>query len=352
MRDCAEADVVRVIKAATMIRGCRILPIPDWRLVVDALPTIGESNRIDGVDSHDSSCFDSMRLDQVPSNGELLVEGKRQFCPTRSSDSTWSWGRFATDQSDRAVVGVARMTHSSASMALLAIRVDSTVASLSGCIHLPATMTATPDMRGSGASPVVSAAREDLALLERVASGDERALGSLYDRHASAAFALAKAIVKSHADAEDVVAAAFAQIWRSAATYDRARGSVGGWVCTITRTRALDLLRSRKRRDRVTEEASRGDDEGLALPLASAPVQPDVDAERDETRRMVARSLEALPEPQRRVIELAYFGGLSQSEIAERLSEPLGTVKTRMRSAMEKLRVTLGPQVRGQEERR
>jgi RNA polymerase sigma-70 factor, ECF subfamily len=152
--------------------------------------------------------------------------------------------------------------------------------------------------------------------------------------------------VKSQADAEDVSAAVFAQLWRTAAQYDATRGTVAAWLCTITRTRALDLLRARKRRERAEDAASHADEQGLALPLAQPPRSPDADVELGEARQVVARSLAALPEPQRRVIELAYFGGLSQSDIAETLQEPLGTVKTRMRSALEKLRQSLGPFVR------
>ena len=157
------------------------------------------------------------------------------------------------------------------------------------------------------------------------------------------AFSLACSIVGEHADAEEVVADAFAQIWRSAGGFDPARGSVAAWVATIVRTRALDLVRSRKRRARVLEEAAVVTDEGEALVLAPSIESADRGAELTETTTIVRRSLADLPAPQRRVIELAYFGGLSQSEIAEHLSEPLGTVKTRMRAGMEKLRQALRP---------
>lgn len=208
-------------------------------------------------------------------------------------------------------------------------------------------MNALPDTRaGSGDRPPHSGAEHDLALLERAVGGDERALGAIYDRHGATVYALAKAIVKSNADAEDVVAAVFAQLWRSAAQYDPARGALGAWLCTITRTRALDLLRSRKRREHAMEAASRADDDGLALPLSSSGPAPDAGPEIEESRALITRSLQALPEAQRRVIEMAYFGGLSQSEIAAELSEPLGTVKTRMRAGMEKLRQALGPMLR------
>jgi RNA polymerase sigma-70 factor, ECF subfamily len=183
----------------------------------------------------------------------------------------------------------------------------------------------------------------DSAIVARIASGDERALGDLYDRYGGMAFSLACAIVGERADAEEVVADAFAQIWRSAAGFDPGRGSVTAWVATIARTRALDLVRSRRRRARVLEEAAVVTDEGETLVLAPNAQATDRGAEQSEAAALVRRSLADLPSPQRRVIEMAYFGGLSQSEIATELSEPLGTVKTRMRAGMERLRQALRP---------
>ena len=183
----------------------------------------------------------------------------------------------------------------------------------------------------------------DSSLVSRAAGGDERALGELYDRYGAMAYSLACAVVSEHADAEEVVAEAFAQVWRSAAGFDPARGSVAAWIATICRTRALDLVRSRKRRARVVEEAAVVTDEGESLVFAPSGESADRSAELTETSAIVRRSLADLPADQRRVIELAYFGGLSQSEIAAQLSQPLGTVKTRMRSGMEKLRQALRP---------
>jgi RNA polymerase sigma-70 factor, ECF subfamily len=183
----------------------------------------------------------------------------------------------------------------------------------------------------------------DSAVVALAASGDERALGELYDRYGGMAYSLACAIVGEHADAEEVVADAFAQVWRSAAGFDPARGSVAAWIATITRTRALDLVRSRKRRARVLEDAAVVTDEGETLVLVPTLETADRGAELSETSVIVQRSLAELSAPQRRVIELAYFGGFSQSEIAAQLSEPLGTVKTRMRAALEKLRQSLRP---------
>lgn len=180
----------------------------------------------------------------------------------------------------------------------------------------------------------------DCTLVARMANADERALGELYDRHGRPVYALALAIVRERADAEEVVADAFGQAWRTAGQFDPSRGSVGAWLATITRTRALDLVRARGRRARALERVSRVDADAVAT-LGAAADAPDRGVEREEARGLVARSLADLPDAQRRVIELAYFGGLSQTEIAAELREPLGTVKTRMRAGMEKLRGSL-----------
>lgn len=185
----------------------------------------------------------------------------------------------------------------------------------------------------------------DRALVSRMAAGDERALGELYDRHGSAAYSLARAIVGERADAEEVVADAFGQAWRTAGQFDPARGSVAAWLSTITRTRALDLARARGRRARALTRAAWESSDGVAAPITAAGDAPDRGVERDEARRLVERSLAELPEGQRRVIELAYFGGLTHTEIAAELREPLGTVKTRLRAGMEKLRASLAPLV-------
>jgi RNA polymerase sigma-70 factor (ECF subfamily) len=192
-------------------------------------------------------------------------------------------------------------------------------------------------------SPSPSPGQSDLQLMSRLLSGDEGALGLLFDRYGTLAYSLASAIVPDGADAEEVVADAFAQIWRSASSFDAARGSVAAWVSTIVRTRSLDLIRSQKRRARVLDRAAALTEEGASPGLSTGTPAPDREVEASEAAALVRQSLTSLPPSQREVLELAYFGGLSQSEIAERLAEPLGTVKTRMRSGMEKLRVALGP---------
>jgi RNA polymerase sigma-70 factor (ECF subfamily) len=180
-----------------------------------------------------------------------------------------------------------------------------------------------------------------------MATGEDAALGDLYDRYGKMLYAVALAIVREPADAEEVVVDAFGQAWRSAGTFDASRGSVGAWLATIVRSRALDTVRARGRRARVHERAALLSEDGVATPVATAGSDPSRAVERGEARRLVTQALAALPEPQRAAIELAYFEGLSQSEIAERLAQPLGTIKTRIRTGMEKLRALLGPLLAG-----
>lgn len=187
----------------------------------------------------------------------------------------------------------------------------------------------------------------DHHLVSRMSEGEDAALGELYDRYGKTLYALALAIVREPADAEEVVVDAFGQAWRQAGAFDPLRGSVGAWLATIARSRALDTVRARGRRARAHERAAQLSDEGLATPVAALGPDPARGAERGEARRLVAEALAGLPEPQRVAIELAYFEGLSQSEIAARLAEPLGTIKTRMRAGMEKLRGLLSPLLEG-----
>ncbi|HKU63004.1 MAG TPA: sigma-70 family RNA polymerase sigma factor [Gemmatimonadales bacterium] len=182
----------------------------------------------------------------------------------------------------------------------------------------------------------------DRELVARSAEGDERAIAGLYDRYGQVLYAVAYRIVGERADAEEVVLDAFAQAWRDAARFEADRGSVAGWLTMIARSRALDLVRSRSRRDRITTSAASARPD---TPLAMGQVRPDpsVGMDHAERRREVRLALDTLSPPQRQAIELAYYDGLSQSEIAERLQEPLGTIKTRIRLGMQKLRDALRP---------
>src|SRR5438067_3910169 len=148
-------------------------------------------------------------------------------------------------------------------------------------------------------------------------------------------------IVGDRDEVEDVVEEAFWQLWRQAARFDAARGSVATWVATITRTRALDRRRMLARRGATVDR-----EPDAALPEvpaagASLAADPAEVAEAQERRALVTSALQELPAEQRQVVELAYFQGLSQSDIAEQTGEPLGTIKTRIRLAMQKLRVRL-----------
>ena len=183
----------------------------------------------------------------------------------------------------------------------------------------------------------------DRDLVARMARGDEQALAALYDRFGNLAYSLAFHILGNAADAEEIVTDAFVQAWSSAASFDPARASVPAWLSVITRTRALDRLRSSKRRSHLLEQAAQTtpEMEGSALPIASVGPSPDQHAEQSDLRARVNQTLATLPENQRKVLELAFFAGLSHSEIAAALNEPLGTVKTRVRAALTKLRASL-----------
>jgi RNA polymerase sigma-70 factor (ECF subfamily) len=174
----------------------------------------------------------------------------------------------------------------------------------------------------------------DAAIVYAIASGDERALSSLYDRYRVILFGLILRILHSRDDAEDVLQEVFLQVWRRAADFNEARGRPFTWLVTLARSRAIDRLRIIASRDRVTNEAARAVSEDDVSDAAD-------DTLRSERREIVRRALAQLPEEQQRTLLLAYFEGLTQAEIAERLNTPLGTVKTRMRSGMIRLREML-----------
>ena len=175
------------------------------------------------------------------------------------------------------------------------------------------------------------AAETDIDVVQRLAAGDRDAVAELYDRHAARVMGLAVRIVRNSSDAEEVVQEVFSQAWRTAPNYQPARGTVAGWLLMMARTRAIDRVRARQtRRDTGGEP----DPDGLAADGAAVPDQ--LIASQEASR--VREAMLALPVEQRTAIELAYFEGLTQSEIAERTQTPLGTVKTRIRAALTSLR--------------
>jgi len=173
----------------------------------------------------------------------------------------------------------------------------------------------------------------DEELMAVVDRKEAAAFEVLYDRHGGAAYSLAYRIVGDRTAAEDVTQEAFLSIWRSNARFDRARGSVRSWVLSVVRNRAIDALR------RGGSQAPKLDhDDDLVLEGRPAEERTEVEAIRRENSRELRGALQQLPSDQSKVIELAYFGGFSHSEIAEMLGMPLGTVKGRMRLGLEKIR--------------
>ncbi len=176
----------------------------------------------------------------------------------------------------------------------------------------------------------------DEDLMEMVAEGEARAFEVIFDRHGSAAFSLAYRMCGRRTMAEDVVQEAFLSLWRSGGRYDRGRGSVRTWVLGVVHNRAIDAFR----RGQVRESLNISDD-GLADQLPATDQTDTEVAQRDEAAR-VRSVLGELPAEQRQVIELAYFGGFTHTEISEMLSLPAGTVKGRMRLGLSKMRIAFG----------
>jgi RNA polymerase sigma-70 factor (ECF subfamily) len=168
---------------------------------------------------------------------------------------------------------------------------------------------------------------EDRTVLDSVRRGDQRSLEELYRRHSPRLYALLLRMLRETADAEEVLQEAFVDAWRRAGEYSASRGSVEAWLITIARSRAIDRIRNRGARLRLVKQSEQ---------LASAdPPQPDPPDVHAQTR--LRKALGSLPPEQRRAIELAYWEGLSQSEISRETGDPLGTVKTRVRLGLQRL---------------
>jgi RNA polymerase sigma-70 factor, ECF subfamily len=179
---------------------------------------------------------------------------------------------------------------------------------------------------------VDTTASADRSSLERMAAGDHEALAELYDRHGRMVFSLALRIVRDQRDAEEVVQDVFAQAWRESGRYSAGRGSVIAWLMTLTRSRAVDRLRGRKARPDTATDS----EPIVAIADGAAPADEQLSAAAQAAQ--VRTALNALPLVQRLAIELAFYEGLTHTEIADRLEQPLGTVKTRIRQGLLKLR--------------
>jgi RNA polymerase sigma-70 factor (ECF subfamily) len=197
--------------------------------------------------------------------------------------------------------------------------------------------------------PIASSqpALDDEALLARIASSDSQALALLYERYARLVYSLALRILGSGELAEDIVQETFWRVWRRSATYRAGRGSVVGWISGIARNLSIDELRRQRARpsevyDTETNPVLRNIVDGR-MDVAGVALE-------SERRRLIAAALQQMTAEQRQAIELAYFGGLSQSEIAERLHSPIGTIKTRIRSGLRRLREILTAQHLGAED--
>ncbi|HYL05895.1 MAG TPA: sigma-70 family RNA polymerase sigma factor [Thermoanaerobaculia bacterium] len=188
------------------------------------------------------------------------------------------------------------------------------------------------------------AALSDAALLRQVAERQPDALARLYDRFAPTLLALARRILDNHADAEEVLQEVFVQVWNRGERYDPARSSVSTWLVLITRSRAIDRLRSRKVVERTHEAGAQ------AVPAAGGEAYASPEAVENvfiqERHERVRREMAALPAEQQQVLEMAFYQGLTQSEIAAKAGLPLGTVKTRTLLAMKKLRQALREEIR------
>ncbi|MGH9436052.1 MAG: sigma-70 family RNA polymerase sigma factor [Terriglobia bacterium] len=172
----------------------------------------------------------------------------------------------------------------------------------------------------------------DLDLIRRVAAGDESALAALYDRYSGVVYSVANRVLRDTGAAEEVLQDIFYQLWGTAASFDAARGGLGGWLLVSARNRAIDRLRRRKPVDTAMTDAVIPASFNLESSLAQS-----------ELIAKIRATFDILPPSQRQAVELAYFEGMTHSEIAQRTGEPLGTVKSRLRSALQSLRQVLKP---------
>jgi RNA polymerase sigma-70 factor (ECF subfamily) len=179
----------------------------------------------------------------------------------------------------------------------------------------------------------------DPELIARAAKGDQQAFEALYDQSSSLLFTLALRILADREDAAELLQEVYLEVWRKGARYDPARGTPIAWLITLTRSRAIDRLRSRTSKGHGRIESIEETDTPELPDLERGPFKAVADM---EVRTAVTKALALLPEAQQEALELAYYEGLSHTEIAARLNQPVGTIKTRIKLGMGKLRMALG----------
>ena len=172
--------------------------------------------------------------------------------------------------------------------------------------------------------------------VRRCVAGDQSALGELYDESSPHVYGVALSVLRDSADAEEVTLDVYTQVWRSAPVYASQRGSVVAWLLMLARSRAIDKLRARASRQRQEECQNE-----VPISFGDASATPEQSVAGTETRQRVQKALNQLPPDQREAVELAYFSGMSHSELADHIGQPLGTVKTRIRIGMMKVREAL-----------
>jgi len=186
--------------------------------------------------------------------------------------------------------------------------------------------------------PDRSAEAVDLELLRRIAARDDSALAALYDRHSRLAYSLILRIVRSAADADEVLQETFVRVWTRADSYDPRLGVPAAWLIRIARNRAIDRVRARRVREAISVTPATRDDGSVAVPEPETLITPEHELLETMTSRAVGSALAHLPATQRQLIEAAFFDGYTHHELAARFGVPLGTVKTRIRSGLAALR--------------
>jgi RNA polymerase sigma-70 factor (ECF subfamily) len=198
-------------------------------------------------------------------------------------------------------------------------------------------------MRDVSPDEALYAELDDEELMRRLSYRDLSAYKALFSRYGNLVYSTALRVLRDPQLAEDMVQEIFLRLWRKPESYAATRGKFSTWLTSVARNRAVDEVRSRNRRYR--HETASPEEQEREFPGPDTD-DPALTAELADQRRLILVALSALPEEQRKTIELAYFGGLTQQEIAERLHQPLGTVKTRIRLGMQKLRAALTPELR------